>query len=225
MLSTTALIVADANPDLVAFLAGPVGAALLRLVPPATVQRAPDKSRQATAERSRQTKELPKNDTWPKSAVLAQYREPAWSAPLKVCTKCGHALPATLEQFGPHGSTSDGLRSVCRPCRRTRSVGLRREPRTTVPRQPRPTTPAIQQWCARYAAEHHCGADQARDVLTRWPAGCALVHELKRLRRSPYSLPAARAFVRAYRQENPFSGVRTALAAYCHIEEPTRRIP
>ena len=140
------------------------------------------------------------------------------AAEMKRCTTCGRQMPASLGHFGPHSSCSDGLRPVRRSCRRTRAVGLRREPRPTVPRQPRPSTPAIEQWCVRYAAEHHCDAEQARDRLTRWPSGCALVHELKRLRRSPYSLPAARAFVRAYREENPFSAVKTALAAYCHSD-------
>jgi 5-methylcytosine-specific restriction endonuclease McrA len=37
---------------------------------------------------------------------------------IKVCTKCGKTLPATLEFFGPHTSSRYGLNPRCRPCAR-----------------------------------------------------------------------------------------------------------
>lgn len=38
------------------------------------------------------------------------------SIPLKVCTKCGQALPADLEHFSRHKQGRDGLRPRCKTC-------------------------------------------------------------------------------------------------------------
>lgn len=36
----------------------------------------------------------------------------------KVCTKCGRELPATTEFFGKHKSSKNGLRAMCKECKR-----------------------------------------------------------------------------------------------------------
>jgi len=41
---------------------------------------------------------------------------------MKICTKCKNELPATIEYFHRHNRTKNGLRSVCKECRRKRYI-------------------------------------------------------------------------------------------------------
>ena len=91
-------------------------------------------------------------------------------------------------------------------------------------RVPRPSTPDIDDWCAAYAEHRGCTREAARDRLARYPAGCTLIHAMKRERGSPYSLEAARVGVARYleghegaeRQGRPRRLPQTRLGAEYH---------